>query len=135
METTMDRRSFLQQSAMAAAVALIPWLESCKAKPIPPGLNRPSFLTMALDAPLLEEIGKAYLTKYPEEKSTDILVRNLMKAHPGPDPLGKEELSSFFRKEIAADFMNDRIQIISGWVLSVTEARQCALYVTTYHVS
>jgi hypothetical protein len=135
MEATVDRRSFLQQSALAAAVAILPWLESCKAKPIPPGLNRPRFLTMTLDKPMLEEIGKAYLAKFPDDNNIDTLVRKLMKAHPGTDPLGKEELTSFFRKEIAADFINDRVLVISGWVLSTTEARQCALYVITDHGS
>jgi hypothetical protein len=131
METTVDRRTFLQLSAMAAAVALIPWMEACKAKPLPTGLERPDFLSQALDKGMLEEIGKAYLRKNPEENTAELLAGRLMKNHPGMEHMDKDALASFFRKEISADFLNDRTLVISGWVLSVTEARQCALFQIT----
>jgi hypothetical protein len=35
------------------------------------------------------------------------------------------------RSQIQADFAADRTVMLDGWVLSVTEARQCALFSLT----
>jgi hypothetical protein len=34
-------------------------------------------------------------------------------------------------KKVRKDFKEDKLQVIKGWVISTTEARQCALFSLT----
>ena len=129
---SLDRRHFIRLSAIAAAAAIIPWMDACKAKAvIPNGVERPDFLSHVTDKDALRKIGKAYLNVHPDEASAEILYVKLMKGHPGSTPMTTEELIAYLNNAIAADFTNDRLVVASGWVVSVTEARQCALFEIT----
>jgi hypothetical protein len=77
-------------------------------------LSHPDFLSHVCDAATIAKIGEAYRTQAPDEAQKDTLI-GLLKA--GVDP-----------RHIQAEYAAGNTVILKGWVLSRTEARQCALY-------
>jgi hypothetical protein len=78
---------------------------------------RPTILSLLGDDRHLREIGAAYRQAFPAEATVDALVAAL-DARSGAD----------LDARVCADFDHGRTVVIRGWVLSVTEARQCALH-------
>jgi hypothetical protein len=127
-EPVMDRRLFLRSSVLATATVLLPWMAGCKGKtPIPAGTGHPAFLASISGINTLRVIGKAYLKTHTDEADADHLYQKIMKGHPGNTPMSMDELTAYLNNSISADFLNDRLVVSAGWVLSITEARQCAL--------
>jgi hypothetical protein len=75
-----------------------------------------------LDRQSLLEIGKAYLERHPDEKKPQRLADLLM------DGGHTADLTGYFNEKIRKDFEKGDTTLTSGWVLSVTEARQAALF-------
>jgi hypothetical protein len=127
VDWSLDRRLFLQHSAVMAAAWIVPWLHACH------GNNKaaiplPDFLSHTIDQETLQAIGKAYILSFPDENKPETLVSQLMNDFPATQKATENTLREFFNKQIAQDFAAGNLVIISGWVLSRTEARQCALY-------
>lgn len=103
----MDRRNFLKLGG--TSVAVIPFLSfpiaGCSEKENPYPL-----LQTYMPADTIKLIGKEYL-------QNNALNDPEFYAH-----LSKNEAADRVKK----DFEEDRVTIVSGWVLSETEARQCA---------
>lgn len=78
-----------------------------------PSLATPQFLPLIWDTATIRRIGSQYRKDFPTENSERSLVKFL---HPKPT-----------EDTITSDFKNGNIVIVDGWILSVTEARQCAL--------
>ncbi len=124
----MKRRTFIHLSAVASAIG-IPSLFSFK----PDGgvtsvLKKPVFLSRILNESILHEIGIAYKSMTPTG-NIDQLVKLLLtdarnRYFKSTDPA---ELSSFIDKKIEHDILNGNTVVVNGWIISVTEARQCAL--------
>ena len=59
-----------------------------------------------------------------DEQDEQELVKRIARENgaTGPDSI------QMINAQIADDFKNDRIVLVDGWMLSVTEARQCGLY-------
>ena len=85
-----------------AATGAITFPTACK-----PGQPLPEMLSSLADKKALREIGHEYLKQYPAEKNQlqDLVIQS----------------------NVQTDFSKGNIVVIKGWVLSVTEARQCAL--------
>ncbi len=127
--SSFDRRDFIRLSALAAAIAIIPGMAACRAKKnIPAVAGDPEMLNHLTNKDSLRKIGQAYISAHPDEARADDLYDAIMKGHPGNTPMNNEELTAYLNNAIAADFTNDRLVVASGWVVSVTEARQCALF-------
>ena len=96
----MKRRKFILLSVAATGAITFP--AACK-----PGKPMPEMLSSLTDKKTLREIGHEYLKQYPAEKNQlqDLIVP----------------------QNVQSDFSKGNIVVIKGWVLSVTEARQCAL--------
>lgn len=77
-------------------------------------LETPDFLSHVCDAATIHQLGTAYRTQTPAEANEETLI-GLLK--PGVTA-----------QTIKADYANGDIVTIKGWVLSRTEARQCALF-------
>ena len=132
----MKRRKFVALSAMSAASLASPFLNctgtNSKLEKI---LSTPVVLSHLCDSKTITEIGKAYGTKLPHEytikKIEDMLIRivegNSISALTSP-----ANIHSFIEKKINSDFESSRTIILKGWVLSVTEARQSALFSILY---
>lgn len=77
-------------------------------------LETPDFLSHICDAPTIRQIGAAYRNQTPAEASQKTLLRLLQ--------------TGVTAQTIKTDYAQGDIVTVKGWVLSRTEARQCALF-------
>jgi hypothetical protein len=89
----------------------------------PTPLNTPGLLAAICDSQTIRKIGTDYRattsTESNEDQLTDLLATGL-------DP-NKNQIQQLTTK-INADFAAGRTVTLEGYVISITEARQCALY-------
>jgi hypothetical protein len=71
------------------------------------------------------QIGAEYRRQYPDRVSAPAIEDGLLGANPS---IPKTWRSPMLTRRIRDDFVNHRVVVVAGWVLSRTEARQCALY-------
>ena len=127
----MQRRKFIQLSAMGSAAIGITGI-SCRHRHA--GfydiLGKPEGLAQICDLKTLREIGMAYRLQTASERDTDKLVA-LLSADSAGKPVSSASdnlfIQSLISKKINQDFERGNTVIVKGWILSVTEARQCAL--------
>jgi hypothetical protein len=121
----IDRRRFLQLIAGVAAVTLT---TACDAGPSSESgaLARPELLH-ALGAERVRDLGRRYREMTASERDAasleDAIRRSL--------PLGARlsaNTSAHVARLVHDDFEAGRTVVVSGWILSATEARQCALF-------
>ena len=122
----MDRRTFLQISAVGAVAISLPMVQ-CKPRPNEL-LEFPATLSSLCDEKTIRELGVAYLQKHPGENKTSTLQGLLLEGYAGKGTEDVDAISALLDNKIHTDFKNSRTVILKGWVLSLTEARQCALY-------
>ena len=119
----LDRRRFLQVSAAGMAAS---FTSSACARDNARVLSRPQLLEM-LGAQRVREIGSRYRATVPGE-NTEAALRDAIIG----SRRQSSSLSSIWRdpteRQIRDDFAAGRTVIVDGWVLSTTEARQCALF-------
>ena len=119
------RRSFLT----AASVSLLFLSSSLSAVA---GVGRPdrataatrSFLRIFKDISAPRAIGAKYLETHPSETDVDFLVTKIFGNAP---PTVPRELASRLRERCKADFHDNNIVVLDGWILARSEARACAL--------
>ena len=87
-------------------------------------LAEPESLAYIWDENTMLEIGKKYLSEHPDEKSERKLVKILLKKTTS----NQQELIESLQQLTREDYVQDHIVMVDGWLLSVSEARQCALY-------
>ena len=91
----------------------------------------PGLLSHICDAKTLKEIGNDYRHKYPGESNEEQLARLLLEDRDHKIiPVNTEDafIRSLLENKIKRDFQVGNTVVIKGWVLSKTEAQQCALY-------
>lgn len=77
-------------------------------------LETPDFLSHICDAPTIRQLGEAYRAQTPAEASQKTLIQLLQ--------------TGVTAQNIKSDYGKGDIVTLKGWVLSRTEARQCALF-------
>ena len=107
----MKRRTFIFLTVAGTASLAMPSV-GCRHET--DTLSHPEFLSRVCDAATIARIGQAYRTQAPDEAQKDKLIGLL---RTGVDP-----------QQIRAEYAAGNTVILKGWVLSLTEARQCALY-------
>ena len=110
----MQRRHFLFLTA--AAFGVTPSAFGHRTHGAPLGLAQPDLLALLGDADCVYRIGCAYRATVPHEAAAAHLTALLRPAAPA------------FEAQIRADFAEGRTVCLDGWILSITEARQCALF-------
>ncbi len=129
----IERRTLLKGLGTTALSVAAPGLVAALA-----GCARDEALTEALsgfyaDPASAQVVGRAFLRRFPEETDTDTLVQRLagsQRRHWARLAASdSERLAEEVRARHRADFENERVVRIRGWVLSETEARLCALSV------
>ena len=128
----MKRRKFILLSALGAAAVSVPSLYCAGTNAeLDKTLSIPEMLSHLADAATVAETGKAYGAKVPGEydKHTleQLLTGNAWNTGNVSPSLMRDTLASGIKN----DFTNGKTVIVKGWVLSITEARQCALYSLT----
>lgn len=118
---TLDRRRFLQLSAAGVVASLTS--SGCTRNS---GDAPPALLEM-LGAERVRDIGSRYRAAVPKENSAPALREAITSSR-----AQGFSLQSLWRdpveRNVRDDFAAGRTVILNGWVLSVTEARQCALF-------
>ena len=87
-------------------------------------IAEPFFLSHIWDNESIIETGKKYLLTARDEKDEQELVKYILKESSSS---GSESIESI-NEQISDDFENDQTVLVDGWILSITEARQCGLY-------
>ena len=127
----MQRRQFLQLSAMGGTVILVTGISCSQRHPVAYDmLDKPEALAQICDLKTLKEIGKAYQDQTASERNTEKLAALLLTDSAGntvSSVSDKSVIQTLISRKINQDFETGRIVIVKGWILSVTEARQCAL--------
>jgi len=116
----LDRRRFVHISALGVAAIIFPACETDRTAT----LERPRLLDM-LGADRVRQIGKHYLASTPTETTADALRSAISKSrHESRLPLMPRSLDD----QVREDFIAGHTALVDGWVLSITEARQSALF-------
>jgi hypothetical protein len=123
----MQRRVFIQLSAYSAAALALPLATGCSAKPIDIAAQ-PLFFSHLVDIKTLAEAGKAYLKANQNEDDKNRLKALLLAGSTPASPANDSAIQSMLVSKVNNDFKTGKIATVNGWVLSLTEARQCALF-------
>lgn len=121
---TLDRRRFFQVTAAGMAASLTN--SACARDTGKDGqaLATPALLEM-LGAERVRQIGMEYRATVPNENTAAALRAAISSSQHKQFPwAGRGSIEN----QIRDDFAAGRTVVVSGWVLSETEARQCALY-------
>jgi len=125
----MKRRNFiLLTTGGVAAIAIPTWYYKYGPLEYDTLLVEPELLSYIWDDQTIEEIGKKYQQQYPDEKTERKLVKLISKRISS----NSNVLNEVLKQQIEEDYKNERIVMLDGWLLSVTEARQCALFSLTH---
>lgn len=88
-------------------------------------LDRPNLLEM-LGSERVRSLGTRYLATAPGENSAQALRAAISERRSSPLHVAWARTS--VEDAVREDFSDGRTVIIDGWILSLTEARQCALF-------
>ena len=121
----MERRAFVRLSAYTALVLTLPFAHSCTSKPEDDPLAMPLLFSHITDVKTITEAGLAYRKMARNEDNKAKLAQLLSGGAPTTD---KHTIQSLLDKQVEQDFSSGKIVTVGGWVLSLTEARQCALF-------
>ena len=131
----MKRRTFiLATTTVALGVISIPVIRYYKkrTKNYDP-LIMPFELARFCDEKAIREIGIQYRKQVPGENDKNTLKEMLLSGDDGKRITDSDKMAvmEMLDKKIYKDFADNKIQILTGWVISTTEARQCALFSLT----
>ena len=120
---TLDRRRFLQVTAAGVVASLTD--TGCRETSENAGaLAQPTLIEM-LGPARVREIGTQYRAAFPKENTAEALRDAITRSqHPHFPLIWHRSVED----QIHDDFADGRTVLVGGWVLSETEARQCALY-------
>ena len=127
----INRRSFLKLSVTPVA---LPFLLNACAKEDPrfeKSLSFPIVLGQLCDSATLHQIGLRYRDEHREEDNKKKLRRLILQDYNGMARVEKNDPAAVLNHlsgKMEDDFRAGRVIKIDGWILSVTEARQCALF-------
>ena len=127
----MKRRTFIIATVAIAAALAMPAISYHRKHTLPlDPLIRPHVLAHFCDGETINEIGVHYRAQVPEENKEKKLVELLLTNDKGKkiEPDNSKAISELLEQKIQREFKDGRIVIEDGWVLSETEARQCALF-------
>lgn len=131
----MKRRNFiLISSAVVLAVASVPAYRYYKKKSkFYNPLVTPDDLGRFCDEGTIREIGLSYRNMVPAENAKKKLTDILLTGDDGKITGTSDNVAVYelIDKKIKRDFKEYQLQVIKGWVISTTEARQCALFSLT----
>ena len=123
---TIDRRRFLQLTATGIATIVAGAGCAVDANRDPKLVARPALL-VAMDEAAVRDIGARYRETVPGERDAGAL-RSAIARDARRGLWLPWKPSPSLERQVSDDFAAGRTVVVRGWVLSVTEARQCALF-------
>lgn len=126
----MKRRTFILSSSFVAAVIPVAYYFKKNKWKKTDAVSLPYFLSTVCDEAALKAIGNAFLKQRPAENSKKILKAAILSgARVAKDD--ETAIAEFIISKITADFKNNNMLLAEAWVITETEARQCALFSLT----
>jgi hypothetical protein len=122
----MNRRQFLRITASGALVHLASTACGPDADTASDAVAQPELLAL-LGPEQVREIGRRYREIVPAERDAESLRARILAARPPASRLERAPRTPI-AELVRGDFADGRTVVVRGWVLSVTEARQCALF-------
>lgn len=123
--TKMKRRNFFLLSLAGLATIAVPsYLIWKKREQEKNPLYEPKILHTILEPAAIVEMGKMYCEKFQDTTLNDRLQNFLIDKGIGEN----SDLESILAQEVKKDFETGNTIMLDGWILSETEALQCALY-------
>ncbi len=120
----MKRRDFL--GITAAGVAGLTWPGSAAAAAVPRAtLAHPHLLDVLRDEQLVAGLGRQYRALTPAENDAATLEAAILWDAPAD---AAKSPRAWLEDRVRQEFSEGRTVLLNGWVLSVTEARQAALF-------
>ena len=126
---TLDRRRFLQLTAGAVMTSFASAASAACSRESPDderALAQPALLEM-LGAERVQRIGERYRATVRSENSRAALAAAISRSRHRGLPL-RWVWHGSIERQVRDDFAAGRTVVVDGWVLSVTEARQCAIF-------
>jgi hypothetical protein len=130
MTDANDRRRRLLASAPWLALVALgrPWQVQAARGPV---LETPARMALAKLLPDTDSaivVGREYLRRHPDERDLERVRSALSAVLGGPfEALAPTVLRQRVRHRVHQDFAENQVTLVDGWILSVTEARLCAL--------
>ena len=118
----IDRRQFLALGAIVVAGGAA---SACQASGEARAFGQPELLT-PLGPDVVRRLGLRYRQSVPGESEATRLEAAIRASRPWTARIGVRHPP--IAEQVRDDFDAGRTVIVDGWLLSVTEARQCALY-------
>jgi len=126
----MTRRSFVAKALVGGTAIIAAGVVKWKfwGTHTPP-FKCPLVLSSFCDEETVRKIGLRYLALVPSENSQAELVARMSAAinRDPPDSANTAEVARQIELTAERDFRSEKILIINNWIISETEARQCAL--------
>lgn len=124
----MKRRDFILLSGLGITAISIPtYYYQFHTPEYDQLLTEPELLSYIWDATTIGDIGATYRKQFSDENSERKLA-NLLSVDTSTESITMIDL---LRQQIADDYHQENTVMIDGWILSRTEARQCALFSLT----
>jgi len=127
----MKRRDFIWVSSLSTLTFFFPLFSCHKNTDLDNILSLPITLSYIFDNAAIIEIGKKYLKKDTTFSTKKLIKKLLMKDIEISTTNSQSDFSLIIEQlmqKIKKDFETDRTIEIDGWILSETEAEQCALF-------
>jgi hypothetical protein len=125
----MNRREFIGIAATGAACTLHPALVGASELEPISVLANPRLLNVLRNERIVQILGERYRETVPGEDSVEALVeaiRSVVQSDAGTHP--DTPLETRVDEQVRRDFAAGRTVTLNGWILSLIEARQCALH-------
>ena len=124
----MKRRKFILTAVAIAAIIIVPiGIYRNRHRFAHDPLVKPDILARFCDEATILKIGRQYRAIVPgenqKEKLTTLILDGKMQTITSDDGI-----SEWIEEKIQKDFEEEKMVIVDGWILSETEARQCALF-------
>ncbi|WP_242082892.1 hypothetical protein [Aestuariivivens sediminis] len=124
----MKRREFIPLSGLGISAIVIPtYYYKFYTPEYDPLLTEPELLSNILDGTTIRNIGEIYRKQFSDENSERKLAK-LLSDYASTESTTTIEM---LRQQIAVDYDKGNTVMVDGWILSRTEARQCALFSLT----
>jgi hypothetical protein len=125
----MKRREFIEIAATGAAGVALVVPTVARGSDGMAALAHPHLLEVLRDPKLVLALGRRYRELTPSEQTNGALAHAISADLNAPAPFATNEcLERQLAERVQRDFAMGRTVTLNGWVLALTEARQCALY-------